>query len=127
MGLLDCLVFAHTQGERKKMKNSFKKGVATAGLVAAAGFAGMLTLAPAASADGTSGSVNGTYARWWNTAFAGYGSNVNVAGRYQLRADRSSQTDYTGSFKHLSVGFTGKFDNSDSTFGVSSAWTVYGG
>jgi hypothetical protein len=110
-----------------RVKHTLKRAVAVTGIVAATGFAAVLTVPAVASADGTSGSVNGTYARWWSTAFAAYGSNVNVSGRYQLRADQNNQVDYTGPWVHLDSGFTGRFDRSEARHSVRSAWTVFGG
>lgn len=89
--------------------------------------AGSLAMAmPSAMASGSSGSTNGRYARWWNTAFAGYCTPATAAGQYELVGVCDYQVDYYGPWRYIGRNsYISPFDSSACRFSVSRSWVQY--
>ncbi|MEU8272906.1 hypothetical protein ACFYOK_18505 [Microbispora bryophytorum] len=84
-----------------------------------------ITSAPA-QAGGTSRTTYGCYARWWDTAFAGYCSPSTRNQSVQLHANCSLEPDYQGPWIGASKGeYLEPFDSDDCTFPVDGASIGY--
>ena len=97
-----------------------------AGTVAALALGAFAVSASAAQAAGTSGSTYGCYAKWWNTAFAGYCTPATKSGKFQLFANCNNESDYYSNWKYLASGSTlSPFASNECTFSVTDSYFKY--
>ena len=85
---------------------------------------GAATVSGQALAGGKSSTVEGCYAQWWNTAFAGYCVNTPVTVHVALHADCGNELDYTGK-TYTIHGTVTPFDNSECSWNVNSASLIF--
>ncbi|MBP2708166.1 hypothetical protein JOL79_30745 [Microbispora sp. RL4-1S] len=68
----------------------------------------------------------GCYARWWDTAFAGYCSPATRTQQVKLHADCSGEPDYAGPWAYVAKGqYAEPFDSDDCIFSADYAWIGY--
>ena len=83
---------------------------------------------PGAQAAGTSGKTNGCYAKWWNTAFAGYCNPATDTGGYQLFGNCNNESDFYSTWRTITKGsIVMPFVQSECTFSVTGAAVYYRG
>ncbi|MEV0621583.1 hypothetical protein AB0I81_50205 [Nonomuraea sp. NPDC050404] len=76
-----------------------------------------------AHAGGKTKKTYGCYAKWWETAFAGYCDPATRDQDVRLEANCSLENDYSGRWFSVYKGsYHEPFDSSDCTFPVNGAW-----
>ena len=84
-------------------------------------FAAMTVVgASPALAAGKTGTFNGCYAQWWNTAASGYCYSSSGSSK-QLAVDCNNQRDYRGGWEWID-GTSAPFDSHDCRYSVQNAY-----
>jgi hypothetical protein len=102
------------------------KNVAAGLSVAALSIAAIATIAPSASAAGTSNKTNGCYSTWGNTAFVGHCNPVTVAGQFQNYAVCDWEADFGSAWYRFGRGsYIDQFGSRECTFKVINSYVKY--
>lgn len=101
-------------------------GIVKAVVIGALGVTAAGLVAPPASAGGTSNSTNGCFAKWWNTAFAGYCEPATASGAYRLVGICDSQVDIYMAWDWLSKDdYIAPFENDECWFSVTKSYVAF--